>query len=576
MEISPILERHITRVEVRYVNGVRVEHVWTPDNADSEKTEMNRELVSREYVDEKGIKKTLTINQAINRRIEQTKIKTIRKNQSKAIEIILSGSPETMNAMSADALNRWANESVRWAKEQWGEENIVSAVLHCDEKTPHIHMILVPIVQGESRRTASKKRKLAKEGKTAKQYQINSERLRLSANEVYTQPRLYAYHNSYAEKVGAHFGLERGIQAEPGSRRRHIDSIEYNRILTQAATEKQELLDSLTEDFYKAVERADNVERYTYAAEQQQKQAEARKLQAEKDAATKEAQVTELQKLIDSNNKVINEQVSDYYARKVEMDDRLMYYEQQLEVYRGIEKAIQEREAELKSLSSYGLFKLMEKIPEMIKKEVQDIVNINWTGELTSFEEFDDKVEGVPQKFVRICMKAGDHNYEFEVQESNGHVWKDGKWCTYRDSTEEVYMPELAAYFRQELLPETKAFVRSIYKKNPEQNVVWKYFGFRECRIIRDTEGGGYLLQDKDWDHSNVVDGKYVDKKWYTKKAFNSFEVLGEEGMYAFLKLTYDDGTFEYVNQFGTRLSSKQLNAIGLSGKAEKGLTFHV
>ena len=94
MEITPVLERHILRIEVKYVNSQRVETVWMPDNADANKAMMNRELVSRVVTDPlTREKKHLTINQAIRKRIEDAGIKKIHKGQNLAIEIILTGSP---------------------------------------------------------------------------------------------------------------------------------------------------------------------------------------------------------------------------------------------------------------------------------------------------------------------------------------------------------------------------------------------------------------------------------------------------------------------------------------------------
>ena len=78
MEITPVLERHILRIEVKYVNSQRVETVWMPDNADANKAMMNRELVSRIVIDPlTGEKKHLTINQAIRKRIEDAGIQKI-------------------------------------------------------------------------------------------------------------------------------------------------------------------------------------------------------------------------------------------------------------------------------------------------------------------------------------------------------------------------------------------------------------------------------------------------------------------------------------------------------------------
>lgn len=254
-EVSSILERHIVRQEVQYIDGVRVETVWVPDNADIERVHLNRELVSRTLSDPAtGKAKTLTIQQAVNRRIQDAGITKVRSNQNTCIEIIFSGSPETMNSLSQDQVNQWAEETLAWAQERWGRENVVSATLHCDEKTPHMHVIVVPIVQGKSRRSVSQEKRDASMGLETKKYNTDTTRNRLCANEVYTKPLLYEYHTSYAETVGQKYGLSRGIQAEIGSCRKHMTSIEYNRMLAQEAAEKERLIAELTKDYAAKVE----------------------------------------------------------------------------------------------------------------------------------------------------------------------------------------------------------------------------------------------------------------------------------------------------------------------------------
>ena len=258
-EVSSILERHIVRQEVKYVNGVRVETVWVPDNADVSKVHLNRELVSREVTDPStGKAKTLTIQQAVNRRIEEAGITKVRSNQNTCIEIIFSGSPETMCAMSPEQVNAWANDTLAWAQSRWGYENVVSATLHCDEKTPHMHVIVVPIVQGQSRRSASKERMDAAMGVDTRKYKTNTTRNRLCANEVYTKPLLYGYHTSYAETVGEKYGLSRGVRAELGSYKKHTSSIEYNRQLAEETAEKERLIKDLTADYAELTSAVEN------------------------------------------------------------------------------------------------------------------------------------------------------------------------------------------------------------------------------------------------------------------------------------------------------------------------------
>ncbi len=258
-EVSSILERHIVRQEIQYVNGVRVETVWVPDNADVSKVHLNRELVSREVTDPStGKAKTLTIQQAVNRRIEEAGITKVRSNQNTCIEIIFSGSPETMCAMSPEQVNAWANDTLAWAQSRWGYENVVSATLHCDEKTPHMHVIVVPIVQGQSRRSASKERMDAAMGVDTRKYKTDTTRNRLCANEVYTKPLLYGYHTSYAETVGEKYGLSRGVRAELGSYKKHTSSIEYNRQLAEETAEKERLIKDLTADYAELTSAVEN------------------------------------------------------------------------------------------------------------------------------------------------------------------------------------------------------------------------------------------------------------------------------------------------------------------------------
>lgn len=258
--ISAVLERHILRVDVRYEDGKKIVKAWTPDNADASKAMLNRELVSRAYVDSlTGQTKMLTIDQAIRRRIEDAGIKKLRPGQNTTLEIILTGSPETLNSLDEEGLDKWVNESMDWAGKTWGKENIVTAVLHRDEKTPHIHLIVVPIVQGLSRRSKARDEMLRRAGKKAKTKKRNTTGNRLSANEVYTQPRLYSYHTSYAKEVGAHFGLKRGVRGEKGSRKNPQKSIDYNRELERQKLETESLIADMRSEYSEKQEKLQTV-----------------------------------------------------------------------------------------------------------------------------------------------------------------------------------------------------------------------------------------------------------------------------------------------------------------------------
>ena len=244
--ISATLEKHITRENVMYIDGFRQVSVFVPDNAQPERTILNKEYMSRKYVDENGRSKTYTLQQMINKRINECGIK-VRKGQSRSLEIIFGGSPEALSSLSPEQLDQWAKDTIEWAKNEWGAENVMYAALHMDESTPHLHLIVVPIVKGVSRRSASKAAQDSKKGIERKSYSKDPQKLRLSANDVYTKSRLYGYHTSYAKIVGKKYGLQRGIRAEAGSVKKHQSSIEYNRALENETRVKERRIEGLDE-----------------------------------------------------------------------------------------------------------------------------------------------------------------------------------------------------------------------------------------------------------------------------------------------------------------------------------------
>ena len=97
----------------------------------------------------------------------------------------------------------------------FGEDNVVSCMLHKDEKTPHLHTTVVPIVTGERRRKS-------REGE--KKYRTQTDP-RLSADDVMGRTRLSIYQNTYAETM-REFGLQRGVV---GSTAKHQSNGEYYR-----------------------------------------------------------------------------------------------------------------------------------------------------------------------------------------------------------------------------------------------------------------------------------------------------------------------------------------------------------
>lgn len=229
-EIGNGLERHIDRCQLVDIDEGEKLVPWYPDNADPEKTAMNRELIdpsTHEFSPHIIDKSAQRLNQLVDKRIKEAGVE-LRKSQNKCIETILSGSPETMQSMTKEEIHEWAKDCVGFLQKKYGKKNVVSCVLHMDETTPHIHAMIVPIVNGMSRRTAHKYKK---EGKIVDpNYQGPP---RLSVSDVVNQASLQILHTEYANQVGKKYGLSRGVPGPPGSTKKHQTSQEYNRQLTR-------------------------------------------------------------------------------------------------------------------------------------------------------------------------------------------------------------------------------------------------------------------------------------------------------------------------------------------------------
>jgi hypothetical protein len=124
-----------------------------------------------------------------------------RRNKDTVLcrEVVLSASPGYFRpgreaiggAFDPDRTKAWARISLAWAKRQWPDQ-LAAAVLHLDEQTPHIHLLVVPRV-----------------AKPEGSWKLNSKALfdRASLRELQT---------AYGEAV-APLGIQRGLAGSMAS-----------------------------------------------------------------------------------------------------------------------------------------------------------------------------------------------------------------------------------------------------------------------------------------------------------------------------------------------------------------------
>lgn len=211
--------------------SAHIERTVHPKNADRMRTHLNRELVQFP----EGVRNR---TQAIAHRIETAGIRRkVSANQVKAIRILLTGSNKDMKQMEAEGrIEDWCNDSLKWIRETYGEQNLVSAVLHMDEKTPHIHATVIPIVTGERRKAGQEEQNGKK-----KYRKKNPQDVRLCADDVMARHRLKHYQDTYAQAMNK-YGLQRGVD---GSLAKHISTMQYYKQLVEQQDSLQENIENL-------------------------------------------------------------------------------------------------------------------------------------------------------------------------------------------------------------------------------------------------------------------------------------------------------------------------------------------
>ena len=111
------------------------------------------------------------------RKEHDEKMKTIRQDRYKtfdqmvddskscvADEMIFTSGPEFFKDMTKEEILRWANGCMEFVYKDLGytKEQIIQSVLHLDEKTPHIHCVVVPLVKKFDKRVNKERFSISK------------------------------------------------------------------------------------------------------------------------------------------------------------------------------------------------------------------------------------------------------------------------------------------------------------------------------------------------------------------------------------------------------------------------------
>lgn len=146
----------------------------------------------------------------VNNRIKECGIKKVRADQVRSHLVVMTGTHEEMkNLENNGKLDEWCKDAIGLAQKMYGKENVVQAVLHMDEKTPHIHFTCVPLLQAETKHQKKDPESAKKGGRKAK----SATEWRLCSKEVFC-PQNARIWQDWAGETMKKYGLERGVIAD--------------------------------------------------------------------------------------------------------------------------------------------------------------------------------------------------------------------------------------------------------------------------------------------------------------------------------------------------------------------------
>ena len=205
------------------------------ENYEAKNPQINRDLTIGNY---HIIRREESYTDYINQRLAENNLKP-RKDAVLMCSFVIGSDREFFQDKFPQEEDEFFTEATRYFAEKYGTENIISAVVHMDETTPHLHLNLIPISDG-----------------------------RLCAKDLFCPKNLRELQTELHERVGRKNGLERG---KINSQAEHLSSAEFkakkiveqaeaeNKRLTQANATARKEFDKTQQEIRKATRERDEI-----------------------------------------------------------------------------------------------------------------------------------------------------------------------------------------------------------------------------------------------------------------------------------------------------------------------------
>lgn len=152
-----------------------------------------------------------SLRSAIKKRLDKRRTtKKLRDDAVVMVNALITASPEFFKDCTEDVQRQYFLDAVKFFQHKYGSDNIVSAVVHLDEATPHMHLSIVPMTKD----------------------------MRICAKDLFDKKTLQILQDEFHTYVSQRYGLDRGGD---GEKRKHLSEREYKIHRKQQEIELQEI-----------------------------------------------------------------------------------------------------------------------------------------------------------------------------------------------------------------------------------------------------------------------------------------------------------------------------------------------
>lgn len=123
------------------ITGMFIHNERKSNNHSNEDIDVNKSHLNYQLIECESYKKA--INEQIEKRYKQNR--NIRVDAVLGVEVVFTSDNDFFRNLTEEDERRYFEKSLEFLKKTVGEENVISATVHKDESTPHLHCVFVPL-----------------------------------------------------------------------------------------------------------------------------------------------------------------------------------------------------------------------------------------------------------------------------------------------------------------------------------------------------------------------------------------------------------------------------------------------